>query len=402
MRRFDLSGSARASLLAAAALLAACGSTDEVGPDPEITLNVETATLDELPAVGTDQTFDVATWNIEWFGNRENGPADEELQLANVAYFMGGLAIDAWAVQEVTSATHFATLVEQLDGYAGLLANDSSVIDGATYYSDFNDTEQKVGLVYRTDLITIDSARVILGEEDHAFAGRPPLKIHLSLTGTTIGTADELIVIVLHAKAGIDADDRTRRQTGAIALEAYLDARYPDRPVLVTGDFNDDLDTSIAGGESPYAVFLGDPDYRFVTESLSELGESSTVFFDDMIDHHLASDELAADYADGSAEVFPAGEYVAAYAESTSDHFPVVARFGTEVIQASGPVARSRLQWSGATTDRVDIYRDAALLLTTENDGRYLDQLPLPGGALVYRVCEAGSQRCSDEATAVF
>ncbi len=390
------------SLILAIAVLGACGGN---GTDarPDITLSVSTTLLEDLPAIGTPRTLDVATWNLEWFGDRANGPEDEELQLANVAYFLGGLAVDLWAVQEVTSATQFDTLVARLDGYAGLLANDPAVVDGPRYYSDFNDNEQKVGLVYRSDRLSIDSARVILGEYDHAFAGRPPLLVHFTLHGL-LAPASRLVVITLHAKAGADADDRARRETGAEALKAYLDARYPDRSVLVIGDFNDDVDTSIASGPSPYATFVDDPDYRFISEVLSEAAQSSTVFFPDMIDHHLASDELADVYVDGSVAVFPAGEYVGSYPETTSDHFPVSARYGTEVVAlADGPLGRSSLRWSGAATDHVDLYRDGALLLTTGNDGRYLDELPVqPGTTVTYRVCEPATDRCSPEETATF
>ena len=122
---------------------------------------------------------------------------------------------------------------------------------------------------------------------------------------------------------------RERRETAAAALKAYLDGVRPTDAVLVAGDFNDDIDESIAADrETPYAGFLADPDdYGFATAPLTAAGETSTVFYDDVIDHHLATDELAADFIDGSATVVPAGEYVPAYGETTSDHYPVVTRY---------------------------------------------------------------------------
>lgn len=54
------------------------------------------------------------------------------------------------------------------------------------------------------------------------------------------------------------------------------------------------------------------------------------------------------------------------------------------------------LRWTGASGPSVDIYRDGALLVTTQNDGRYEDE-PAPSGAHRYAVCNAGTSACSLE-----
>lgn len=65
---------------------------------------------------------------------------------------------------------------------------------------------------------------------------------------------------------------------------------------------------------------------------------------------------------------------------------------------------RVDLAWSGATTASVDLYRDATLLTTTQNDGAHTDVIDRRGGgSYTYRVCEAGSTTsCSDQVTATF
>jgi hypothetical protein len=68
-------------------------------------------------------------------------------------------------------------------------------------------------------------------------------------------------------------------------------------------------------------------DYTFVTEALSELGETSTVGYREMIDHHLISNELDPLYVEGSAAVIRPDEDIASYGETTSDHFPTVSRY---------------------------------------------------------------------------
>ena len=61
------------------------------------------------------------------------------------------------------------------------------------------------------------------------------------------------------------------------------------------------------------------------------------------------------------------------------------------------------LSWSGASSSTVDIYRNGAFLTNTGNDGFYTDS---PGGrghaTYTYRVCNAGTQTCSNNATVTF
>ncbi|MEJ2677855.1 MAG: endonuclease/exonuclease/phosphatase, partial [Gemmatimonadota bacterium] len=187
--------------------------------------------------------------------------------------------------------------------------------------------EQKVALVYRADEVSLDSARVILTDEDYAFAGRPPVAFHLSVT---IDSATEhLIVVVMHAKAGSDAASRDRRDQAAAALKAFMDTTWPTRKVLVIGDFNDDVDTSITTGQpSPYRYFVADSaHYDFPTAALSAAGDASTVSYADVIDHQLDTNEAHADCVPGSAEVFRADHYIPDYGNTTSDHYPVIVRY---------------------------------------------------------------------------
>ena len=64
---------------------------------------------------------------------------------------------------------------------------------------------------------------------------------------------------------------------------------------------------------------------------------------------------------------------------------------------------RVDLSWTGATSSNVDIYRNGVLIVATLNDGVYTDS---PGGhghaIYTYRVCNASSQTCSNQATVTF
>jgi PKD repeat protein len=58
------------------------------------------------------------------------------------------------------------------------------------------------------------------------------------------------------------------------------------------------------------------------------------------------------------------------------------------------------LTWSGATSVNVDVYRDGSAIATTANDGLYTDgPLGKGGGSNTFKVCEAGTNTCSNTVT---
>ena len=97
---------------------------------------------------------------------------------------------------------------------------------------------------------------------------------------------------------------------------------------VVEHELGDDVDASIVRGlPTPYASLVRDPDYRFVTALLSARRVSSTVGHAELVDHHLASDEMAALEVPGSAEVYRLERYVPDFARTTSDHYPVLSHY---------------------------------------------------------------------------
>jgi endonuclease/exonuclease/phosphatase family metal-dependent hydrolase len=275
-----------------------------------------------IPAKGDVTTFDVGSWNLEWFGATGNGPTDKELQLANVRDVMAGTDLDVWGVQEVVSATEFSQLVAGMPGYTGLLATD--VPGGTSYYTS---GEQKVAIVYRASAVTVKSAQLICTANDYDFGGRPPLEAKLEVTVN--GATQTIYFITLHAKAMSDATSYDRRTRASAALKSYLDTTHPNDLVVVAGDFNDDVDVSIyAKLVSPYQNFVDDPaDWTFLTKPLSDQGVRSTSSGTHMIDHHLVSNEVVPLYIPGTAEVYRVDQYVPSYSTTTSDHYPVLTRY---------------------------------------------------------------------------
>src|SRR5436190_2180429 len=62
------------------------------------------------------------------------------------------------------------------------------------------------------------------------------------------------------------------------------------------------------------------------------------------------------------------------------------------------------LSWNGATSNNIDIYRNGVLIATVPNiPGFYTDHIGARGkGTYTYRVCDAGTQNCSNQVTARF
>ena len=62
-----------------------------------------------------------------------------------------------------------------------------------------------------------------------------------------------------------------------------------------------------------------------------------------------------------------------------------------------GHVVSVRLAWTGATSTKVDIYRDGVQIARIRNTGRYSDSLTV-SGTYTYKVCEVGgTMNCSNE-----
>jgi hypothetical protein len=61
------------------------------------------------------------------------------------------------------------------------------------------------------------------------------------------------------------------------------------------------------------------------------------------------------------------------------------------------------LFWTGATSASVDIYRNGVLIATALNTDGYTDSTGQKGnGTFTYKVCEAGTQNCSNVVTVRF
>lgn len=268
------------------------------------------------------QTLDVMSWNVEWLGAVDEGPADEARQVETVGRILGHTAPELIGLVEVVTEASFQGVLTRLPQHRGLLVTDPLVVGGRAAYGS---NEQKVALLFH-ERFTVTSARVVLTSSSRDFAGRPPMEVSLSFREG--GRPRSLVVVVAHFKAMANLDGYTRRTNAARALKTWLDTEHPSRWALVVGDFNDDLDVSTYRSRpSPFAALRDDPGYRFTTQALTERGISTTLTFRSTIDHHLATRSLGARFVEGSAKVFETTALVPDAAQVTSDHLPVITRY---------------------------------------------------------------------------
>ena len=62
---------------------------------------------------------------------------------------------------------------------------------------------------------------------------------------------------------------------------------------------------------------------------------------------------------------------------------------------------RVTLSWNGATTTSVDVFRNGLKITTTANDGSHADKV-MAKGTYTYRICNAGSSTCSNDAQVTY
>ena len=298
--------------------------------------------------ISYDQTLDVVTWNLKFFGFYEEGgrkaPAPEAIQKEAVKNAIIALNADIIAVQEIVNVDLLEEMVNELEGYDFIMSD-------AVSYPNSDDTSfgtQRVGFIYNSEVIQINDSKALLeavhpyynGNDDSFIVDYPTgdgsqlwasgrLPFIIETTVTLDGESKDYNFVVVHAKSGDSGDDYQRREYDNAVLKDSLDVYYGDKNLMLLGDYNDDVDQSISSGyafESSYYEFIDSEDYWVVTKTLSESGYKSTVSYPDMIDHIMISDELYDNYVENSSAV-RYDLYSSEYSSTTSDHYAVSARF---------------------------------------------------------------------------
>src|SRR6185312_1089032 len=144
---------------------------------------------------------------------------------------------------------------------------------------------------------------------------RDPLELQLQLA-----SGGTLYVIAVHLKSEVDPASYQERVQESVDLKAYLDSAHANDAVMVIGDWNDDLDSSITTGEpSPFMNFVdAGASYRFATQPLAASHQTTLVnYTGHPIDHHMINAALFGNLIPNSAAIILPS--IQNYGRTTSD-----------------------------------------------------------------------------------
>ncbi len=292
-------------------------------------------------------TLDVVNWNILWFGSTAagQGPTNDDQAQVNIKRVMDSLDADIYAFSEVVDINRFKTLIESSAGYGFVVSDYCS--NAANTSSGSYAPGQKIAFAYRKSIITNATARGLLKSSTAAnsnwASGRVPFLLQADVVNGT--ATKKMNFILVHGKSGSTAADHLRRKDGAKELKDTLDASFNAANIIILGDYNDDLDSTISEGVNPALTSYDDivkdstdvDRYKAVSMILSNTGHNSMIGYSDFIDHVIISNELEADYINGSVRLIrEVNDWITNYATTTADHMPVLSRY---LLPSSGTTA---------------------------------------------------------------
>lgn len=283
-----------------------------------------------IPEIGKNGQLEIGNWNIEWYGHKSNGPANEYLQQKNVIATLKASKADVWALCEVSDATAWDSMLLLLPEYNGVISSWSQT--------------QKTALIYKKELFTLLYSRHILQSKSADFAGgRLPLEVALLFKNNL--KTDTLYFEVIHLKANVGTWSEKQaayqlRLNSSKHLKGYLDTFQRGKKLMVLGDWNDDLDSGILDSTAtPFRNFLQDSaHYFFTTRKLSQQNVGSTASFNNMIDQQCISPALKKYFVHDSCKVWKLNNFIANYSNTTSDHYPVFSLYNVNLTHAQFPV----------------------------------------------------------------
>ena len=275
--------------------------------------------IGQIPPFGSDSTFDVVTWNIEWF------PKNGQQTVNFVSDIIQSLECDIIAFQEIDEKDTFDLMIEGLPNFSSFSEN-----------SMWNDSHG-LAYVYRNDLVTInDVYDIYIDEIYHQIFMRSPMVLDIYFENKNY------ILINNHLKCcgdGIldpsDTDDHEFLRFQAMNyLKDYVDNNFPESRVIILGDLNDDI--TEPAPHNIFSNFLEDSDNYVFADMNIAMGNSDNWSFPAFhpivpwpshLDHIILTNELFDDFDFADVETIRLDDYFdfgwAGYDQNVSDHRPV-------------------------------------------------------------------------------
>ncbi len=272
----------------------------------------------DYPNLGSDDSFDFMTWNIEWF------PKNGQTTLDYVAEIITQIDVDIIAIQELDDRGMFDQMMLSLPDYSGYY--ESSWFAGLAY-------------IYKTESIQINDIYEIYTTSPYwnAFP-RSPMVMDLNFNGINY------FLINNHFKCcgdgyldlNDDSDEEKRRYDAINLLKDYIDDNLSDKNVIVLGDLNDDIAESASN--NVFQLILNSPNYQFADYEIAH-GSSSDWSFPNWpshLDHILITNELFDELNNSDVQTIKIDQYLdggwSEYDQNISDHRPVFMKLVLSLI----------------------------------------------------------------------
>lgn len=246
----------------------------------------------------TDQTFEIISWNIERFPS-----SDDAFHLLEDV--IPQMEFDLLAVQEIN----------QIDLFKKIISGNPTLDLYLPKTSDLN-----IGFIYNKEVLEISSSGLVFEDEKYLF---PRPVIHIKVKSIFEDTTWHFFS--LHLKCCGGKENRLRRTKALNLLKDYLDQNFPDDPLMVVGDFNENVPTSETG--SLYQ-FISDHNNYFLADfyiGMNSQADWSYPSYPGHLDHILTSDEFRDNFI--KFQTITIDYCIEEYKERLSDHRPVYAQF---------------------------------------------------------------------------
>ena len=259
---------------------------------------------------GADTTFDIISWNIEWFPKNSNTAAE-------VQEILTRLEADVYALQEIEDTTLLKQVVSNIPGYECYFK--SSYYGGLAY-------------VYNTNTIQINSKYEIFTSQPYwnAFP-RSPQVLDCNFMGSNY------IIINNHFKCCGDGtlnlnntnDEENRRLQAVTYLKQYIDNTLLGKRVVLLGDLNDEITDNTTN--NVFQDFISDSTNYLFADMLIAQGNTidwSYPTWPSHLDHILITNELFPDFQNFNSlvSVIRIDDYMGSwsnYENNISDHRPI-------------------------------------------------------------------------------
>ena len=261
---------------------------------------------------GTDDTFEVVTWNIEQF------PKNGQVTVNYVSNIIEALDVDLLALQEINDIGVFNQMVNSLGSYSGYL--DSLWFGGLAY-------------IYNSNTVQINNIYEIYTTSEYwSYFPRSPMVMDLDFMG------ERFIIINNHLKCCGDgdldisdvSDEETRRFYANTLLKEYVDLNFSNDHVIILGDLNDSLIDATTN--NVFQMLLDDfNNFLFTDFDIASGSDTEWSFpsWPSHLDHILITNELFDEFQDSDSDIqtIKIEDYLSAgwneYDSNISDHRPV-------------------------------------------------------------------------------